>query len=139
MSLSQPSRHATHLMQRAHVDPSIVGDLIEEYSKGRSTFWFWKQAIFASVRTCSRQTISIARIGSAVLVICGGLFAFMSPLLGFRFEASEFLLGTVVVLVGTLGYFSSSDLKTIFWREINLDWLGGLTRPPIYELRKKRV
>jgi hypothetical protein len=138
MSLSQPPRHAIRLMQRAGVDPSIVGDLIEEHSKGRSTWWFWKQAIVASVRMVC-QRISIARVGSTVLVICGGLFALMSPLLGFRFEASAFFLGALVVLCGTLGYFSAAELRTIFWREINIDWLGGLTRPPIYELRKKRV
>jgi hypothetical protein len=136
---ASPPVLASWLLEHSGADAAIAGDIIEEYAKGRTPAWFWKQAIVASVRIAFRQRISVARVGSTVLVICGGLFAIMSPLLGFRFEASEFFLGAFVVLGGTLGCFSASELKTIFWREINIDWLGGLTRPPIYELRKKRV
>jgi hypothetical protein len=129
MTPSKPPAIASWLLEHSGTDAAIVGDILEEFAKGRTATWFWKQAIVASVRIASRQRISVARIGACVLVICGGLFSFMSPLLGFRFRASDFLLGAFVVLVGTLPYFSSNDLKTILWREIDLDWLGGLTRP----------
>jgi hypothetical protein len=49
MTPSQPPLRATRMMQRAGIEPAIIGDLIEEYSKGRSSLWYWMQALGAFV------------------------------------------------------------------------------------------
>jgi hypothetical protein len=47
MTVSQPPVRAVRMLQRAGIDPSIVGDLMEEHAKGRSALWFWMQALGA--------------------------------------------------------------------------------------------
>ena len=57
MTPSQPPCRATRMMQRTGVDPAIVGDLIEEYSRGRSSLWYWMQA-FGALMTKTVPTLS---------------------------------------------------------------------------------
>lgn len=48
----RPPVVATWLLQTFGSDPrndQIVGDLIEQYSRGRSPFWYWRQAMAAIV------------------------------------------------------------------------------------------
>jgi hypothetical protein len=50
MSASHPPRLATWLLQRWGSGPrraSLVGDLIEQYSDGRSRAWYWRQVLRA--------------------------------------------------------------------------------------------
>lgn len=47
MSAKQPSRFAIYLLETFAVSPALTGDLIERYARGRSQFWFWRQALAA--------------------------------------------------------------------------------------------
>jgi preprotein translocase subunit SecY len=43
----KPSRLATWLLDRLGLSEALTGDLIEEYARRGSTFWFWRQVIMA--------------------------------------------------------------------------------------------
>ena len=43
----KPPRLATWLLDRLGPSEALTGDLIEEYSRRGSTFWFWRQVIMA--------------------------------------------------------------------------------------------
>ena len=47
---------ATWLIERFCGEPAIAGDLIEEYTEGRSALWFWKQALIAVI-ACSATRV----------------------------------------------------------------------------------
>ncbi len=47
MRSGQPPRLATWLLERFCADPGLCGDMIEQYREGRSTGWYWKQAVLA--------------------------------------------------------------------------------------------
>jgi hypothetical protein len=179
MTPSKPPAIASWLLEHSGTDAAIVGDILEEFAKGQTATWFWKQAIVAAspVALCAfrwlgvvpltvvavglelwlrwktgfpalpasfimgltfvrvgasvapRLKDSVARIALSVLTVSGVLFAFMNSLLGFQFIPYFFWMGTLAALGGIAGYFSAGELRKIFWREIDLDWLGGLTRP----------
>ena len=40
-------RAAAWILERLGIDSSLAGDLLEECSRGRSTFWYWKQVLVA--------------------------------------------------------------------------------------------
>jgi hypothetical protein len=68
MSVSQPPVSATRLMQRAGIDPAIIGDLIEECSNGRSRVWYWRQAVGAlSMKSSPRSRFIVLFRWSATL------------------------------------------------------------------------
>jgi hypothetical protein len=50
MTLPKPPKLATWLLERLtsgyHTDP-LAGDLIEEYGRGRSCAWYWRQVLIA--------------------------------------------------------------------------------------------
>jgi len=46
--MSRP-KLAEALLRRMDVDPSLVGDLVEQYAAGRSRLWLWRQALLAVV------------------------------------------------------------------------------------------
>jgi hypothetical protein len=54
MSRSDPPPLAIALMTRLVSGPhreSLIGDLIEQHQRGRSTLWFWRQTLIAIVRS----------------------------------------------------------------------------------------
>jgi predicted ribosomally synthesized peptide with SipW-like signal peptide len=112
-SASEFKTLAAWLLEHSGADPAIIGDINEEFARGRSSAWFWRQVVNVLARK-HVGTISIGRTGGAVLIICGTLFAFISPLLGVPF-----------VLLGALGFVPPH----FFYREVKLTWLEGLTRP----------
>jgi hypothetical protein len=84
MTLLKPPKLATWLLERLtsgyHNDP-LAGDLIEEYGRGRSRVWYWRQVLIAILvstgRNVAPRILSVARTVlfhlatevSAVLVI----------------------------------------------------------------------
>ena len=48
MSSRRPPLVAGWLLERFCPEPGLAGDLIEEYGRGRSALWYWKQAIVAA-------------------------------------------------------------------------------------------
>jgi len=58
MTTSQPPRLATWLLQRWSSGPqreSLVGDLIEQYQRGRSSAWYWRQVLMTVVVGAARD------------------------------------------------------------------------------------
>jgi len=52
MKSSQPPRIAAWLLKHLWTEPysdALAGDLSEEYRRGRSAFWYWKQVLIAIV------------------------------------------------------------------------------------------
>ena len=47
MSAKRPPLVASWLLERLCSDPSLTGDLVEEYGARRSALWYWRQAIVA--------------------------------------------------------------------------------------------
>lgn len=50
MTASQPPRLATQLLQRWNRGPqceALAGDLLEQYRRGRSSTWYWRQVVTA--------------------------------------------------------------------------------------------
>jgi hypothetical protein len=50
MSLTNPPRLATWLLERlssGYHRESLVGDLFEQYARGRTRFWYWRQVLVA--------------------------------------------------------------------------------------------
>lgn len=47
MRSGQPPALASWLLERFCADPSLAGDLIEEYGRRRSVLWYWKQTVMA--------------------------------------------------------------------------------------------
>jgi hypothetical protein len=83
MTPSSPPSAAIRLLQRAGIDPAIIGDLTEEYSRGRSRLWFWTQALGALIAKSvqSRKRFATAREaqksdwGRTVLVTASAVLA----------------------------------------------------------------
>jgi hypothetical protein len=45
----KPPRLATWLLERLDGSSAVVGDLVERYQRGRSSSWFWRQALSAII------------------------------------------------------------------------------------------
>ena len=48
MSIGQPPRVAAWLLERLASGPtreSLIGDLAEQYRRGRSSAWYWRQTL----------------------------------------------------------------------------------------------
>jgi hypothetical protein len=43
MSTPRTPRLAVALLERAGVDPVLIGDIVEEHERRRSAFWLWRQ------------------------------------------------------------------------------------------------
>jgi len=66
---------ATFLMEKLGSDPrndQIVGDLIEQYERGRSRFWFWRQVVAAVVTSFFNQIRShwLLALGAVLIGWC---------------------------------------------------------------------
>jgi len=58
MKSLRPPTVATWLLERFLLDPrdtSLIGDLIEHYTQGRSRAWYWRQVLIAIATGCWRD------------------------------------------------------------------------------------
>ena len=84
MIAAEPPRIATWLLKRMLSSPtreSLIGDLIERHRGGRSSVWFWRQALVAvcvdyarEVREHKSLVIRATSIGIAVVWLLGRTF-----------------------------------------------------------------
>jgi hypothetical protein len=100
---SQPPTLATWLVKRFGVavctDP-LIGDLLEEFIRGRSRLWYWKQAlraivigVYQDIRTHKLLAIRGALTGFMVLSVAFRLlFIFFAPFAGPTFNALHIAL-----------------------------------------------
>lgn len=80
--MNKPPRLAMAILMRLGPrEEPLIGDLVEEYTTGRSRLWFWRQALAAvaagAIRGIRRQplrTVGAMTTGWAVLLLLFGLF-----------------------------------------------------------------
>lgn len=61
MRATEPPRLATWLIEHTGRDrTSLTGDLLEEYRRGRSTAWYWKQVLTTLARDVAIETLIVA-------------------------------------------------------------------------------
>ena len=74
MKHRNPPRIATLLVNRfSCCDQALVGDMIEEYRRGRSRFWYWRQTSIAVLRTTIADVRShpvLALRAFVLMVLC---------------------------------------------------------------------
>src|SRR5262245_12488179 len=71
MRAKQPPQIGTLLLKRlGALDDALVGDIVEEWNRGRSAVWFWRQVIVAITSTVT-TTIRENRLLSARAIIAG--------------------------------------------------------------------
>jgi CHASE2 domain-containing sensor protein len=98
------------MLQRAGIDPAIIGDLVEEYAKGRSRAWFWMEAFGALVTKAPRPryvtaarwlaALPLAMIAARLVIqISGLLFGRDSAQLRVR-VAVALLIGAAFIVIG---------------------------------------
>jgi hypothetical protein len=90
MNLSQPPIVATWLLQHfrsGRRNDSLTGDLIEEYRRGRSRAWYWRQVLMAIVISFSAEiwhhkllTTRAVVAGWTSLLLLSGLVRLSPPL-----------------------------------------------------------
>ena len=88
--MTQPPRLATWLLKRMLSSPtreSLIGDLVERHRGGRSSLWYWRQALLAIVIDSFREVrdhkllvIRATSVGIAVVWLLGRTFP--TPWLG---------------------------------------------------------
>lgn len=74
MKHRNPPRIATWLLHRLSAcDEALMGDLLEEYCRGRSRYWYWRQALIAVVRSTDGDILShpvLALRAFALMMVC---------------------------------------------------------------------
>jgi hypothetical protein len=55
MKRTAPPTMATSILKRFAMADALVGDLAEEYRRGRSRAWYWRQVLAAVVMTSARE------------------------------------------------------------------------------------
>ena len=68
----KPPRVATWLLDQLGPSEALTGDLIEEYARRGSTFWFWRQVIMAVLANRSRlRQLGVLALGLVALFWLG--------------------------------------------------------------------
>jgi hypothetical protein len=81
MMATYPPRVATWLLERFVEGPrreSLVGDLLEQYSQGRSTAWYWRQVLTAIVASAARDISAHKRLAVRAVAIGWLAYALLS-------------------------------------------------------------
>jgi hypothetical protein len=81
MNVSQPSRLATWLLQRWGSGPkpeALTGDLIEQYQRGRSHAWYWRQVLRAILVGAIQDLRDHKLVAVRSLAICWTALFFLS-------------------------------------------------------------
>ncbi len=109
MSVRQPPRLAIRLMDwTGPHDEALLGDLLEEYRSGRSSWWYWRQTLMAivvgtasEVRAHKLLTLRAVVVGWIVASLYGQ-FLMRSVFLALR---TAFNFGQFLFVTGITGFF----------------------------------
>ncbi len=109
----KPPRVATWLLERlGPTDEGLAGDLLEEYARRGSTFWFWRQVIMAVLTNRSTLTqLGVVAFGLVAVFWVGhyvqvpGVSGSMLPMLREQAPGETIVLYNVLT-GGNLGYLS---------------------------------
>jgi hypothetical protein len=116
MTAPHPPRLATWLAQRlvsGRRRESLVGDLMEQFRSGRSSFWYWRQVIMAvSVVELGRRITS----QTVMTLVCGivVVMVFVPSVLGGRAAVWYFFYGP------PLDFDAPRDDRVV----AHIDWFG---------------
>jgi len=89
MTARRPPVAARWLMERFNVGQDLVGDLIERHARGRSSVWFWRQALLAVVMGSARDIVRHKVLFARAIVV--GVIA-NNVLAAVSFEVLSFLM-----------------------------------------------
>ena len=137
MTEKQPPALARWLVkQAARGNEALVGDLLEEYRRGRSAVWYWRQAL--TIVVVGRSTAAALALGIVALYILGSYFpipganASVLDLVNRRAVGAPFQLfnvlfggqlsGLTVFALGIGPYISAAFLvqgAALVWRFLN--------------------
>ena len=141
MKTSHPSRLALGLLNRFIPDDEpLAGDLLEEFGRGRSQLWLWRQVLLAILirsfrKPHDRRPLKLAESGAAVEIVGGGC---TSPPKSINLAASP------VVGIGGLGLLALGVLVTIvspqaWWMVVAGVLAGALLGVALVLIRKRRI
>jgi len=93
---AQPPRIATWIFE--HITPgssneALAGDLLEEFRRGRSTGWYWRQVLAAIAIACFRETLN-----RRAMLLFAALWSMLAPawlLFIFRMEIQSNIVGPI--------------------------------------------
>jgi len=102
MNRRHPPRLAQWLLRRTGIagNQSLVGDLLEEFDRGRSSSWFWRQT-FVAVWFAFRSGLRVERLG--LIPFCAGLFVETAVLIALRLFHIPFGLHSLPYAVAAFG------------------------------------
>ena len=115
----KPRAVPTWFLRNLGLDDAVVGDLVEQYQSGRSTRWFWRQALIATfvmARKHAVLTISAVVLGwAAVWLFFGFVGAPLARLDGYLiakglvepYSAAWWLRGVVMWIVVGFPFLAS--------------------------------
>jgi hypothetical protein len=90
MKTSQPPHLATWLLQRCAAGPkgeSLVGDLIEQYQRGRSGAWYWRQVLRAILVAAVLDIRDHKVLAVRALVMCWAAVLLLGRFTGALYQA----------------------------------------------------
>jgi hypothetical protein len=113
MKRSKPPALATWLLEHARFSTTdvIAGDLLEEFNRGRSAAWYWRQALVAIVVGCASEVRHHRVLAARAILItwaanCGAL-----------------ILGREVMIELSMRHFLAYNPHLAMWA---ICFLGGL-------------
>jgi hypothetical protein len=131
MRPSHPPIMATWLLEHLlsdSVNESLIGDLIEEYGRGRSRFWYWKQTV-AAVVVSSRDEVHAHALVAIKALITGWAAQFLFEFIAWGLLTRLHLwLPLHQKLLLTFGYGVAASLSwLIVWTPIwiSAGWFVG--------------
>jgi len=129
MSFRKPPGVATWLLNRlghASVNPSLAGDLLEEFQSGRSRGWYWRQILIVIAKPAGpRPGLKLLFVAGGVLTLCAW---FLEPAPG-AVRLTLLLTGAIAVIAagGIDSVFKSREARRQPYT--TTDWLKGSPTP----------
>jgi hypothetical protein len=127
MRSGQPPRVAAWLLDRLASGPkreSLIGDLAEQYHRGRSSAWYWRQTVREVLLSAARDIQSHQLIAIRAVVVS---WMFLIPWVfftGWAFGSTRFWVQTTILK----GSATLQDLWAIYQAPLLIMWcLGSAT------------
>ncbi len=124
MKSPHPPASATWLLDHAHVDEALAGDLAEEYCNRRSPSWYWRQTVAAALVTSANTMVRHKWLAARAIFTGWLMWAIFATILR---ESQDWLQSVDPGAAATLTA-SASVLRYSMWLVIG--WIiGRLHRP----------
>lgn len=114
MKTSKPPALATWLLEHARFSTTdvIAGDLLEEFNRGRSAAWYWRQALVAIVVGCASEVRHHRVLAARAILIAWAA------------NYAALMLGRLVTMELSERHFLAYNPQLAMWA---ICFLGGLT------------